>query len=149
MRTAVIIPAFNEGSITLFLNTPPGTSLEESNRVARQLELQVGELEGVAAVTRRTGRAEQDEHAEPVSASEIDIRLEPAADPVAVRQALEQLLAASPGVTKQLGGPIDHRLSHILSGTPAAIAIKVFGDDLDVLRAIAAEIDKVFVDVCF
>ena len=135
------IPTFNEGSITLFLNTPPGTSLKESNRVARQLELQVGELEGVAAVTRRTGRAEQDEHAEPVSASEIDIRLEPTADPDAVRQALEKLLAASPGVTKQLGGPIDHRLSHILSGTPAAIAIKIFGDDLEELRAIAAEVE--------
>ena len=95
----------------------------------------------MAAVTRRTGRAEQDEHAEPVSASEIDIRLQPNADPGAVRQALEKLLAASPGVTKQLGGPIDHRLSHILSGTPAAIAIKIFGDDLEELRAIAAEVE--------
>ena len=136
------IPAFNEGSITLFLNTPPGTSLKESNRVARQLELQVGTVQGVAAVTRRTGRAEQDEHAEPVSASEIDIRLQPNADPTAVRQALEELLDAAPGVTKQLGGPIDHRLSHILSGTPAAIAIKVFGDDLEELRAIAAEVER-------
>lgn len=136
------IPAFNEGSITLFLNTSPGTSLRESDRVARQLELRVGTVAGVAAVTRRTGRAEQDEHAEPVSASEIDIRLEPDADPVTVRQDLEDLLAASPGITKQLGGPIDHRLSHILSGTPAAIAIKIFGDDLEELRAIAAEVER-------
>ena len=136
------IPAFNEGSITLFLNTSPGTSLRESDRVARQLELRVEAVAGVAAVTRRTGRAEQDEHAEPVSASEIDIRLEPDADPTTVRQALEDLLAASPGVTKQLGGPIDHRLSHILSGTPAAIAIKIFGDDLEELRAIAAEVER-------
>ena len=136
------IPAFNEGSITLFLNTSPGTSLRESDRVARQLELRVGTVAGVAAVTRRTGRAEQDEHAEPVSASEIDIRLEPDANPVTVRQNLEDLLAASPGITKQLGGPIDHRLSHILSGTPAAIAIKIFGDDLEELRAIAAEVER-------
>ncbi|MEE3055135.1 MAG: efflux RND transporter permease subunit [Planctomycetota bacterium] len=136
------IPVFNEGSITIFLNTSPGTSLKESDRVARQLELQAGTLDGVAAVTRRTGRTEQDEHAEPVSASEIDIRLEPDADPVAVRESLQELLAASPGITKQLGGPIDHRLSHILSGTPAAIAIKIFGDDLEELRAIAAEVER-------
>ncbi len=136
------LPEFNEGSITLFLNTPPGTSLPESDRVARQIELQAGGIPGVAAVTRRTGRAEQDEHAEPVSASEIDIRLEAGADVDAVRRDLVALLAAAPGVTTQLGGPIAHRLSHILSGTPAAIAIKVFGDDLDELRAIARKVEQ-------
>lgn len=128
------LPEFNEGSITLFLNTPAGTSLPESDRIARQIELQAGNIDGVAAVTRRTGRAEQDEHAEPVSASEVDIRLLAGADVHAVSRALEELLDATPGVTSQLGGPIGHRLSHILSGTPAAVAIKVFGDDLDELR---------------
>ncbi|MBI5852416.1 MAG: efflux RND transporter permease subunit [Planctomycetes bacterium] len=136
------LPEFNEGSITLFLNTPAGTSLSESNRIARQIELQAGRIEGVAAVTRRTGRAEQDEHAEPVSASEVDIRLEPGADVTAVRRDLSKLLDATPGLTKQIGGPIGHRLSHILSGTPAAVAIKVFGDDLDALRAVARQIEQ-------
>ena len=135
------LPEFNEGSITLFLNTPAGTSLPESDRIARRIELQAGKIAGVAAVTRRTGRAEQDEHAEPVSASEVDIRLEPGADVPLVREALVQLLDATPGVTSQIGGPIGHRLSHILSGTPAAVAIKVFGDDLDELRAIAKQVD--------
>ncbi|MCC6672633.1 MAG: efflux RND transporter permease subunit [Planctomycetes bacterium] len=136
------LPEFNEGSITLFLNTPAGTSLPESDRIARRIELQAGAIEGVAAVTRRTGRAEQDEHAEPVSASEVDIRLRPGADVHAVRERLVRLLDATPGVTSQIGGPIGHRLSHILSGTPAAVAVKVFGDDLDTLRAIAREIDS-------
>ncbi|MEM6572587.1 MAG: efflux RND transporter permease subunit, partial [Planctomycetota bacterium] len=135
------LPEFNEGSITVFLNTPAGTSLAESDRIARRIEVRASEIEGVAAVTRRTGRAEQDEHAEPVSASEVDVRLAPGADVDAVRDALADLLDATPGVTSQIGGPIGHRLSHILSGTPAAIAIKVFGDDLDELRAIAREID--------
>ncbi|MBK8975039.1 MAG: efflux RND transporter permease subunit [Planctomycetes bacterium] len=137
------LPEFNEGSITLFLNTPAGTSLPESDRIAQRIELQAGQIDGVAAVTRRTGRAEQDEHAEPVSASEVDIRLRPGADVQAVRRALVELLDATPGVTSQIGGPIGHRLSHILSGTPAAVAIKVFGDDLDELRAIAKDIERV------
>jgi CzcA family heavy metal efflux pump len=135
------LPEFNEGSITLFLNTPAGTSLPESDRVARQIELQAGQIPGVAAVTRRTGRAEKDEHAEPVSSSDIDIRLEPGADVRSVHRDLLSLLDAAPGVTSQIGGPIGHRLSHILSGTPAAIAIKVFGDDLDELRAIAKKVE--------
>ena len=135
------LPEFNEGSITVFLNTPSGTSLPESDRVARQLEQQAARIVGVTAVTRRTGRAEQDEHAEPVSASEIDIRLVPGADVQEVRRSLVDLLASAPGITTQIGGPIAHRLSHILSGTPAAVAIKVFAEDLEELRAIAKEIE--------
>lgn len=135
------LPEFNEGSITLFLNTPPGTSLTESARVMRQIENRVAEIPGVAAVTRRTGRAERDEHAEPVSASEVDVRLEPGADVATVHRRLVGLFQAAPGVTSQIGGPISHRLSHILSGTPAAVAIKIFGDDLEVLRRIAVEIE--------
>lgn len=131
------LPEFNEGSITLFINAPLGTSLEESNRAARQIEVQASMIPGVSSVTRRTGRAEKDEHAEPVSASEIDVRLSEGADVPQVREKIVNLLANTPGVTSQIGGPIAHRLSHILSGTPAAVAIKVFGDDLRELREIA------------
>ncbi len=135
------LPDFNEGSITLFLNAPPGTSLQESDRVTRRIEQRVLGLDGVGAVTRRTGRAEQDEHAEPPSSSEMDVRLEPGADIEAVRRSLVGLFAQTPGITAQIGGPIAHRLSHILSGTPAAVAIKIFGDDLATLRVLAREIE--------
>ncbi len=136
------LPEFNEGSITLFINTPMGTSLEESDRIARQIEIQTSRLEGISSVTRRTGRAEQDEHVEPVSSSEIEIRLSPDADISKVRSSIIEVLAKTPSVSAQIGGPIAHRLSHILSGTPAAIAIKVFGDNLQTLREIAQRIEK-------
>lgn len=135
------LPDFNEGSVTVFLNLPAGTSLAESDRVARSLEREILEIPGVATVTRRTGRAEDDEHAEPVSASEIDVRLDPEGDPAAVRRELVHLFRSTPGITAQLGGPIAHRLSHILSGTPAAVAIKIYGDDLATLRAVAKEVE--------
>lgn len=137
------LPEFNEGSVTVFLNAPVGTSLSESDRAARQIERQIAQIPGVAAVTRRTGRAEQDEHAEPVSASEIDVRLQPGTRVQEVQRRLVTLLANTPGITAQIGGPIAHRLSHILSGTPAAIAIKVFGDDLTTLRLMAQDIAAV------
>jgi CzcA family heavy metal efflux pump len=135
------LPEFNEGSLTVFVGAPPGTSLAESERAARAIELRLQAVPGVTAVSRRTGRGELDEHAEPPNTSDIDVRIDPSADVATVRERVVDVLAEVPGLTTQIGGPIAHRLSHILSGTPAAIAIKVFGDDLDTLRAIAHDID--------
>ena len=135
------LPSFNEGTFTVFLLAPPGTSLVESDRLATGVERRLTEIDGVRSVVRRTGRAERDEHAEPVSSSEIEIALEEDADMLAVRREIDSLLAAVPGVTTMVGQPIEHRLSHLLSGTPAAIAINVFGDDLPTLRRLAKEIE--------
>lgn len=135
------LPAFNEGTFTVFLFTPPGTSLDESDRVARGIEQRLAQIDGVDSVTRRTGRAERDEHAEPPSSSEIEVTMAPDTDSAAVRRAIDSILANVPGLTTMIGQPIEHRLSHVLSGTPAAIAINVFGDDLAKLRHIAREIE--------
>jgi len=135
------LPSFREGTFTVFLMAPPGTSLAESDRVARGVESQLKDIRGVQSVTRRTGRAERDEHAEPVSSSEIEVTMKPGVDQGAVRAEIDRIVAAIPGVTTMIGQPIEHRLSHVLSGTPAAIAINVYGDDLDVLRRLAKEIE--------
>jgi HME family heavy-metal exporter len=135
------LPAFKEGTFTVFLLAPPGTSLVESNRIANGVEAQFVGIEGVQSVTRRTGRAERDEHAEPVSSSEIEVTMKPGVDQDKVRAAIDRIIANIPGMTTMVGQPIEHRLSHVLSGTPAAIAINVYGDDLDVLRSLAGEIE--------
>jgi CzcA family heavy metal efflux pump len=135
------LPQFNEGTFTIGLYAPPGTSLAASDRMASAVEDQLLAIEGVRSVTRRTGRAERDEHAEPVSNSEIDVTVKDGYDSIAVREHISQILERVPGITTNIGQPIEHRLSHILSGTPAAIAISVYGDDLEVLRAIAKEIE--------
>jgi Cu/Ag efflux pump CusA len=135
------LPEFREGSFTVFVSSPPGTSLTESNRSALGIEQRLIAMEGVLSVTRRTGRAERDEHAEPVSNSELDIMLAPGADYAAVRKGIAAVATGVPGVTVQIGQPIEHRLSHILSGTPAAIAINVYGEDLSTLRSLAKAIE--------
>jgi Cu/Ag efflux pump CusA len=137
------LPEFNEGTFTVGLFATPGTSLRASDRIARSIEGQLLALEGVKSVTRRTGRAERDEHAEPVSNSEIDVTVEEGFRKEDVRAEISQILESVPGVTTNIGQPIEHRLSHILSGTPAAIAINVYGDDLATLRVIAKEIEAV------
>ena len=133
------LPEFNEGTITVFLTAPPGTSLHESDRLAKAVDRQLIQIEGVRAVVRRTGRAERDEHAEPVSRSEIDVSLKPGHRREEVLARIDAVLAKIPGIHGETGQPISHRLSHILSGTPAAIAISVFGEDLPTLRSIARE----------
>ena len=135
------LPTFREGTYTVFLMAPPGTSLFESDRLARGVEARLIGIDGVSSITRRTGRAERDEHAEPVSFSEIEVTMMPDASADAVRVEVDRILADVPGITTMVGQPIEHRLSHILSGTPAAIAIDIFGDDLDVLRRVAKEVE--------
>jgi HME family heavy-metal exporter len=137
------LPEFNEGTFTVMLFAPPGTSLDVSDRMAGAFEKQLIEVEGVRSVTRRTGRAERDEHAEPVSNSELEITVRPGFRKADVRRKVSAILEKLPGITSNIGQPIEHRLSHILSGTPAAIAINVYGDDLARLRVIAKEIEGV------
>ena len=135
------LPEFNEGTITVFLTAPPGTSLHESDRLARAVDRQLVQIEGVRAVVRRTGRAERDEHAEPVSRSEIDVSLKQGHRREDVLTRIDAVLAKIPGIHGETGQPISHRLSHILSGTPAQIAISVYGEDLPTLRSLAREIE--------
>ncbi|MBL4771756.1 MAG: efflux RND transporter permease subunit, partial [Planctomycetes bacterium] len=134
------LPEFSEGTFSIGLFSPPGTSLEASDRMAAAIERQFMQIEGVNSVARRTGRAERDEHAEPVSTSEIDVTLKEGYQKEEIRKKISQILEQVPGITSNIGQPIEHRLSHILSGTPAAIAISVYGEDLNVLRLIAQEV---------
>lgn len=138
---AEFLPRFHEGTFTVFVMAPPGTSLLESDRLATGIESQLVAIPGVRAVVRRTGRAERDEHAEPVSNSEIEVSVLPGHDRAAVRAGIDRVLASVPGITTSVGQPIEHRLSHVLSGTPAAIAITALGDDLDVLRDLARRLE--------
>ena len=141
------LPGFNEGSLTVFVTAPPGTSLLESDRLGQSLERGFVALEGVKSVTRRTGRAERDEHAEPVWRSEIDITFVEGAKKVDVRARVDTVLESVKGVTTSVGQPIEHRLSHILSGTPAALAVNIYGDDLATLRVAVKQAEAVLTSV--
>ena len=134
------LPAFNEGALVISAVTLPGTSLDESNALGSAIERLLLEVPEVAATARRTGRAELDEHVQGVESAEIDVRLEPDGRPrEVVLQEIRDRLSLVPGTNITIGQPISHRIDHMLSGSRANVAVKIFGDDLRVLRALGEQ----------
>jgi CzcA family heavy metal efflux pump len=132
------LPEFNEGSLTISALTLPGTSLAESDALGRAVERTLLNFPEVVSVARRTGRAELDEHAQGVEAAELDVSI--SMKNRGKREFLDELrgaLSQVPGVNITIGQPISHRIDHMLSGTRANIAVKIFGPDLYQLRALA------------
>ena len=129
------LPEFNEGALAISAVTLPGTSLEASDRLGTTLEQLLAEVPEVVSTARRTGRAERDEHVQGVESAEIDVKLrESERSREEVLEEIRTRLSLLPGVNVTIGQPISHRIDHMLSGARANIAVKIFGEDLAVLR---------------
>ncbi|MFA9189178.1 efflux RND transporter permease subunit [Flavobacterium sp. FBOR7N2.3] len=135
------LPEFNEGSLVISAVSLPGISLEESNKIGTQVEKALLSVPEIKITTRRTGRAELDEHAQGVNAGEIDapFTLEERSREEFMADVREKLAGVT-GANITIGQPIGHRIDHMLSGTRANIAIKIFGNDLNKLFTISNEI---------
>ncbi|WP_439487473.1 efflux RND transporter permease subunit [Algoriphagus sp.] len=136
------LPEFNEGSLVISVVGIPGMSLEESNKTGLLVEQLLLDMPEVDVVTRRTGRAELDEHAQGVNAAEIDVPF--VLSDKSKEEFFEEVrtkLSVVPGASITLGQPIAHRIDHMLSGTRANIAVKVFGSDLQRLFEIGKKIE--------
>lgn len=142
------LPKFNEGTAMISVAAPASVSLAESNRIGREAEEIILKTPEVKSVARRTGRAELDEHAEGVNMSEIDVDFkEDGRSREVVLNEIRAGLEKIPNVLINLGQPISHRIDHMMSGVPSQIAIKIFGNDLDILREKAYEVHTAIKDI--
>lgn len=137
------LPGFNEGSYTINLVAEAGISLPRSDQIGTRAELLLLEVEEVVSTGRRTGRAELDEHAEGVHYSEIDVTLREGRPKEEIEAEIREKLGQIPNISVNVGQPISHRIDHLLSGTFAEIAVKIFGEDLTVLRSLAEEVEQI------
>lgn len=142
------LPEFNEGSLTLSVVTQPGTSLTESDRLGNLVEAELLAIPEISTTARRTGRGELDEHSQTTNSAEIDVNFdldersqeEFMAD---VRETLSHI----PGIAFTVGQPLGHRIDHMLSGTRANIAIKLFGNDLNRMFSIGNQVKASIIDI--
>uniref|UniRef100_UPI0032170C5A efflux RND transporter permease subunit n=1 Tax=uncultured Draconibacterium sp. TaxID=1573823 RepID=UPI0032170C5A len=135
------LPDFNEGALTISAVSKPGISLEESNKLGNLIETELHKIPEVIHTTRRTGRGELDEHSQTTNSAEIDVSY--SLDDRKNDEFLKDVrakLAAIPGIASTVGQPLGHRIDHMLSGTRANIAIKLFGTDLNKLFEIGNQI---------
>ena len=143
------LPPFNEGCVQVNVLLPPGTSLETSSTIAGMVDERIKKVKGVLNFGRRTGRAELDEHAEGVNASEIIISFAPDSGRgrEEVLEELREELTQVPGVVVSVEQPLSHLISHMLSGVKAQVGIKLYGDDLGLLRRTAEKMKAAIADV--
>jgi HME family heavy-metal exporter len=139
------MPPFDEGVAQLNVLLPPGTSLQRSKEVARIVERRLQKIQGVEGFVARTGRAELDEHVIGVNMTEFIINFDPQSgrSREEVIDDIREAMADIPGIVSSVEQPLAHLISAMLSGVQAQVAIKLYGDDLDVLRAKAKEIQKI------
>ncbi|TWT79150.1 Cobalt-zinc-cadmium resistance protein CzcA [Planctomycetes bacterium CA13] len=136
------LPPFNEGAVQVNALLAPGTSLATSNGISESIERRLMQISDVEMLVRRTGRAELDEHAEGVNVSEFVLEMKEGANREATINEIRAAMKEIPGVVASTEQPIAHLISHMLSGVRAQIGIKLYGDDLDVLRNKAAEMES-------
>lgn len=135
------LPDFNEGSLTISAVCKPGVSLYENNNLGKIIERELLSIPEVTSTARRTGRGELDEHSQSTNGAEIDVNFELKDRPQEeFLTEVREKLASIPGIASTVGQPLGHRIDHMLTGTRASIAIKIFGPDLTQLFMTANDI---------
>lgn len=144
-RGSAFLPDFNEGSFQVNLVLEPDTSLDTSDAYGRRLEKLLTTIDGIEHVGRRTGRAAGDEHAMPVSVTEAIITVDPDSDrsrDELLKDIRDRLEDEFPGVVHATEQPLKHLMDALLSGVTASVAIKISGENLEVLRETAKEVES-------
>ncbi|MBP6895757.1 MULTISPECIES: CusA/CzcA family heavy metal efflux RND transporter [Pseudacidovorax] len=149
------IPSLNEGDFAIQALRIPGTSLTQSVQMQQQLETRLKDkFPEIERIFARTGTAEIASDAMPPNISDGYVMLKPEKDwpePRRTRaelvQAVQEEAAKIPGNSYEFSQPIQLRFNELVSGVRSDVAVKVFGDDMDVLNKTAADVEKVLAGI--
>ena len=143
------VPALEEGSILYRATLAPSAGLNEAIRVATQLETVVRRRPEVVNAVSKIGRAEAGGDPEPVNNIEVTVTLQPVEEwksgltKAELVDSMRAMMAHVPGVELNFSQPIATRVDELMSGVRAQLAIKVFGDDLDTLARVGADVERI------
>ncbi|KTD38929.1 chemiosmotic efflux system protein A-like protein [Legionella nautarum] len=145
------LPEFHEGNFIIAMTTLPGTSLDESMRIGRQVRKDLLKYPQVISISQRAGRSAIDEDALPPNISEFDVNLNfdkdksMPADELIKR--IRDDLANIPGAVFNVGQFIAHRMDEVLSGVRSQIAVKIFGDNLSTLNQLGLSVESLLKEI--
>jgi len=146
-------PELQEGTIVTRLTMAPSISLTESTRLTLLVERRIMDIDEVTGVVTRIGRGEIGAHTDPVNSAEMYVRLKPQAEwrEASTQEELVEVIRARlgdiPGILVNFTQPIAMSVDELLEGVRAELAIKLFGEDLDVLKTQADRIAAVIREV--
>ncbi|MGB5972494.1 MAG: efflux RND transporter permease subunit, partial [Nodosilinea sp.] len=145
----VFLPEFQEPSLVNAMLLYPGSSLAATNEAGLAMQKALKDDPRFATVQMRTGRAPGDSDAGGVNLGHVDIELsqEGLRDREASIETIREEFARIPGIAPSVGGFITHRMDEVLSGVRSAIAVKIFGPDLDQLRTIGSDVEAAIRDI--
>ena len=148
------VPTLEEGSIVITVNMAPSIGLPQAQKVVRKLEKIILEHRDVEGTVSRIGRPEAGSHPHPVNFAEIQIALKYPSGQTAGAEKRQQVVSELrwqlkdyPGVNLNFSQPIQNAFDELLSGTRAYFALKLYGEDLSVLRNKAEDIRKAVANV--
>jgi CzcA family heavy metal efflux pump len=140
----VFLPEFKDRSLVIAAVLMPGESLEATNQVGLAVEEALKNNPGVETAQLRSGRAQGDTEVAGVNSAELDVQLseEGAKDREKTIETIRKEFERIPGVVPNIGGFISHRMDEVLSGVRSAIAVKIFGPDLEQLRTLGSQVQS-------
>jgi cobalt-zinc-cadmium resistance protein CzcA len=143
------VPELEEGSVLYHVLLAPSAGLDETIRVSTQVERIVKQFPEVVDIVTKVGRAEAGGDPEPVNKVEAIVTLQPLERWATGRTkpqligAMREAMSRIPGVSLAFSQPIADRVDELISGVRADVAVKIFGDDLDTLASLGAQVEQV------
>jgi CzcA family heavy metal efflux pump len=147
LHNGSLLPAFKEHDFLVHWDGAPGTSHPEMTRITRNVGRELRAIPGVQRVSALVGRAVMSDEVSNVNSSELWVSLDPTADYQATMAAVQQVVDGYPGLSRDVMTFPKERFAKVLTGADDDIAVRIYGEQLDVLLSEANRVKKVLAGI--